>query len=133
MNKRSKVGKLKTGKVCPVRELLTRFGDKWSILVICTLSEAPGCKFRFSELQKKIEGISQRMLTMTLRNLERDGVLTRHIYPEVPPRVEYRLTSLGQSLLVPVQSLVSWVESNWTKVEKSRESFDKHAFDKQSI
>ena len=133
MSKRSKTDKFKAAKVCPVRELLTRFGDKWSILVICTLAEAPGGMFRFSELQKKIEGISQRMLTMTLRNLERDGILTRHIYPEVPPRVEYRLTPLGRSLLVPVQSLVSWVESNWTKVEKSRESFDKHALEKQAI
>lgn len=109
---------------CPIRELLTRLGDKWSILLIYTLSQAPGQRLRFSALLKGIQGISQRMLTTTLRNLERDGAVKRHFYPEVPPRVEYELTELGKSLLNPVQALVVWVEANWGQISAARATFD---------
>src|SRR5580700_4537629 len=84
-----------------VREFLTKVGDKWSILIIVSLSQVPGCRARFSEIEKVIPAISQRMLTLTLRNLERDGLVTRELFPEVPPRVEYELTGLGKSLLAP--------------------------------
>jgi len=109
---------------CPMREMLARLGDKWTILVVFTLAQAPGNRMRFSQLQKGIQGISQRMLTVTLRNLERDGALVRHFFPEVPPRVEYELTTLGMSLLVPVGKFVEWIESNWQKIEQSRKDFD---------
>jgi len=109
---------------CPLTELLSRLGDKWSVLIIVALAEAPLNKFRFSELKKKVDGISQRMLTATLRNLERDGILTRHLYPEIPPRVEYELTSLGLSILEPLQSFVDWIEDNWSSIHLSRETFD---------
>ncbi len=109
---------------CPIREMLTRLGDKWSILIIYTLSQAPAQRLRFSALLKGIQGISQRMLTTTLRNLERDGAVKRHFYPEVPPRVEYELTPLGKSLLNPVQALMVWVEANWGEISAARATFD---------
>jgi len=112
------------GNPCPLRALLTRLGDKWSLLVIHTLAITPGNRSRFSELMRGINGISQRMLTTTLRSLERDGVLTRHVFPEVPPRVEYELTPLGKSLLVPVQALITWIEGNWNQIEAARAAFD---------
>ena len=109
---------------CPIREMLTRLGDKWSILIIYTLSQAPGERLRFSQLLRGIQGISQRMLTTTLRNLERDGAVKRHFFPEVPPRVEYELTPLGKSLLGPVQALMVWVEANWGEISAARATFD---------
>jgi len=113
--------------LCPLREMLTRLGDKWSILIICTLAEAPQSKLRFSELKKEINGISQRMLTATLRNLERDGLVKRKIYAEVPPRVEYELTALGRGILEPMQGLIQWIEGHWSKIDSSRAAFDKAA------
>ena len=92
--------------------------------MIHALAEAPKNRARFSELKRGISGISQRMLTATLRNLERDGILTREVFPVIPPRVEYTLTALGRDILHPVQSLVGWVESHWEKIEKSRAAFD---------
>ncbi len=112
------------GEKCPLREMLTRVGDKWSILVIFNLAHAPGQRMRFSEIMRAIEGISQRMLTTTLRNLERDGAVSRHFFPEVPPRVEYELTPLGKGLLVPVKAMLEWVEGNWPEIQKAREIFD---------
>lgn len=112
------------GEKCPLREMLTRVGDKWSILVIFNLAHAEGPRMRFSELMRAIDGISQRMLTTTLRNLERDGAVARHFFPEVPPRVEYELTPLGKSLLVPVKSMLEWVEGNWPEIQKARTDFD---------
>ncbi len=109
---------------CPLQELLTRLGDKWSLLILCTLSNAPNNCARFSELKRGINGISQRMLTATLRNLERDGILTRVVFPVIPPRVEYSLTPLGKNLLQPVESLVGWVEQHWETIEKSRSVYD---------
>jgi len=111
----------------PLREFLTKVGDKWSILLIVMLAGAPGHRARFSELQKMVEGISQRMLTTTLRQLERDGLITREIFPEVPPRVEYELTDLGLSLLKPMRNLILWIGTNWDSIKKAREGFDKRA------
>jgi DNA-binding HxlR family transcriptional regulator len=107
-----------------VRELLTKIGDKWSIFLILSLAKLLGGRARFSELERTIPGISQRMLTLTLRNLERDGLVTRRVFPEVPPRVEYEITSLGRSLLRPMQNLVDWVATNWEQVKKARSRFD---------
>ena len=107
------------------RELLTRVGDKWSILLVVMLARSPGQRARFSELHRLIDGISQRMLTTTLRNLERDGFLKRESFPEIPPRVEYELTALGLSLLKPMEHLVGWIGSNWPAIKEARELFDK--------
>jgi len=109
---------------CEFREMLSRVGDKWSLLVILILEGMPDCRGRFSELKRSIPGISQRMLTATVRNLERDGLLTRHVYAEVPPRVEYQLTSLGRGLIDPVRGLVSWLQSNWPVIRTARDRFD---------
>ncbi len=94
------------GENCPIRNLLCRLGDKWSLLVLSSLS-ANGV-MRFSDLQRSIGDISQRMLTVTLRSLEHDGLVSRTIYPEVPPRVEYTLTGSGESLIPHLRSLVEW-------------------------
>ena len=87
------------------------------------LAKTPKRRARFSELQRMIDGISQRMLTTTLRNLERDGFLSREVFPEVPPRVEYELTALGSTLLVPMQQLVDWIGINWDSIQRARETF----------
>ncbi len=106
------------------RELLTRVGDKWSILLVVMLARSPNHRARFSELHRMVEGISQRMLTTTLRNLERDGFLKRESFPEIPPRVEYELTALGLSLLDPMEHLVGWIGHNWRSIKAARERFD---------
>lgn len=110
---------------CPLRDLLARLGDKWSMLVIIALARAPDNRLRFSELMRGVSGISQRMLTTTLRHLERDGILTRQLFPEIPPRVEYTLSKRGMGLLTPVTALVSWIESEWPDIEISRQHYDK--------
>jgi len=110
--------------ICPLRELLTRLGDKWSVLLILTLAKMPERRGRFTEVKKNIPGISQRMLTATLRNLERDGLLKREVFAEVPPRVEYQLTELGASILNPMQEIVVWIEGNWSTIRSSRDQFD---------
>lgn len=109
---------------CPVRPLLDRIADKWSLLIILHLSQATGLRQRFSELMRGIGGISQRMLTVTLRNLERDGLVTREIFAEVPPRVEYELTPRGQSLLPPTRALIAWLEETWPDIQISRAEYD---------
>lgn len=109
---------------CPLRELLSRLGDKWSVLLILTLARMPGERARFSELKRSLPDISQRMLTATLRNLERDGLISREMFAEVPPRVEYQLTELGVSILNPMREIVKWIEGNWTTIITSREVFD---------
>jgi len=91
---------------------------------VLSLVRLPGSRARFSELERAIPGISQRMLTLTLRNLERDGLLIRELFAEVPLRVEYELTSLGKSLLDPMQAMVDWVEDNWKYVNAARAKFD---------
>lgn len=95
---------------CPIRDVLSRLGDKWSMLVLMTL-HANGV-MRFSEIQRTIGDVSHRMLTVTLRTLETDGMVARRVYAEVPPRVEYRLTVRGESLLPHVFSLVEWAQAN---------------------
>jgi len=103
---------------CPaVREILNRVGDKWSVLVIVLLADGPK---RFSELRRAIEGISQRMLTLTLRGLERDGLVTRTLYPTIPPRVDYELTRLGRTLLGPVQTLAAWAVKHRVEIQEAR-------------
>ncbi len=109
---------------CPVREVLDRIGDKWSVLVLYLLGDATR---RFSELRNSIDGISQRMLTVTLRHLERDGLVTRTVFPVVPPRVDYALTDLGRSLSEPVGALVAWAEVNASTIDLARIDYDRRA------
>ncbi|MCI0570329.1 MAG: helix-turn-helix transcriptional regulator [Myxococcaceae bacterium] len=104
-----------------VREVLNRVGDKWSVFVVGTLSDGPR---RFSELKRTIEGISQRMLTLTLRGLERDGLVTRTVFPTIPPRVDYALTPLGRTLLEPVMALMAWSEKHRVAIQDARDRFD---------
>ena len=106
---------------CEVREVLDRVGDKWSVHVIHLLGSGTQ---RFSELRRGIDGISQRMLTVTLRGLERDGLVTRTVYPVVPPRVDYALTPLGETLLETVCALVAWAEEHRPDIDASRERYD---------
>ncbi|WP_247392172.1 winged helix-turn-helix transcriptional regulator [Ralstonia pseudosolanacearum] len=106
-----------------VRELLTKIGDKWTIFVVLSL-ELLGGRARFSHLERAVPGISQRMLAATLKNLERDGLVTREVFPEVPPRVEYEMTKLGKSLLLPTQGLVDWAKANWKQVREAQATFD---------
>ena len=104
-----------------VSEILQRVGDKWTVLVVGKLGER---RMRFSELMAAVGGISQKMLTTTLRALERDGFVTRTIYPTIPPKVEYELTDLGRELLVPVRALSDWARSNMARVDEARRKFD---------
>ena len=104
-----------------VASILARVGDKWSVFVIMMLSDGPK---RFNELKRMINGISQRMLTLTLRGLERDGLVTRTIFPTIPPRVDYELTNLGRGLAQPVQALGQWAFEHLPAIEGARTSFD---------
>ena len=106
---------------CPVRNVLNRVGDKWSMLVLFTLESTP--TIRFKELQRNIPDISQKMLTTTLKTLEADGLIIRQAYPEIPPRVEYELTSRGKSLLPLIDNLLSWASTNMDGIMQSRETF----------
>src|SRR6478752_3845706 len=107
-----------------IREVLDRVGDKWSLLVIGTLRSE---RLRFTELQRHIPGISQRMLTLTLRQLERDGLITRTVHAEVPPRVEYELTELGGTLIQIAIALGDWAIENRPRIEASRAAYDSAA------
>ncbi len=104
-----------------ISALLQRVGDKWTVLVVTTLGKGP---MRFSELRHAIGGISQKMLTTTLRSLERDGFATRTVFPTIPPRVDYELTDLGRELLVPVTALSEWARANTERINKARARFD---------
>jgi len=104
-----------------VSEVLARVGDKWTVLVVSTLGDGPK---RFNELRRALGSISQRMLTLTLRCLERDGLVTRTVFPTIPPRVDYALTKLGHSLLEPVSSLGLWARQNRTAIHDARRRFD---------
>jgi len=104
-----------------VSEVLARVGDKWAVLVVSILGRGP---MRFNELKRTIGGISQRMLTLTVRALERDGLVTRTVFPSVPPRVEYELTALGRSLLSPVSSLAAWAIDHRGAIDGARRKFD---------
>jgi len=97
---------------CPSRTILDRIGDRWTVLVVGSLTAGP---MRFSELSRRIDGVSQKMLTQTLRGLERDGLVTRTVYPEVPPRVEYSLTPLGRELIPVLEGLHAWGEKKQTE------------------
>ena len=108
----------------PIREILDRVGDKWSLYIIATLNDGP---LRFSEIKRRVNGISQRMLTLTLRSLERDGLLTRTVHDAAPVRVDYQLTAVGSSLLQPIGELLTWALENRRRIEKSRATFDKVA------
>jgi DNA-binding HxlR family transcriptional regulator len=105
----------------PVAEILARVGDKWSVLIVRRLGEGPR---RFNELRRLIDGISQRMLTLTLRSLERDGLVTRTVFATIPPRVDYALTPLGRSLLQPVRALAQWAQTNQARIAQARRQFD---------
>lgn len=109
-----------TGK-CPVRDVLSHLGDKWSMLVLITLNT--NGTMRFSDIHKTIDDISQRMLTVTLRTLESDGLVNRKVYPEVPPRVEYCLTELGETLMPHIEGLVDWALGNMSSILESRSAF----------
>lgn len=102
-------------------DVLNRIGDKWSVMVVGMLG---GNTLRFNELKRRINGISQRMLTLTLRNLERDGLVTRTIYPEIPPRVEYGLTELGDTLREPIGALWDWSAANHPEIIAARREYD---------
>lgn len=106
---------------CPIRNILSRFGDKWSLLVIYTLHKQ-NRPVRFKELQRAIPDISQKMLTVTLRTLEEDGFVTRSIYPEVPPRVEYALTERTESLLPHIKALIGWALENMEAIMNDRKA-----------
>ena len=107
-----------------VSEVLARVGDKWTVLVVSAMGDGPK---RFNELRRALGSISQRMLTLTLRGLERDGLVTRTVFPTIPPRVDYELTRLGRSLLEPVSGLGLWARQNRIAVQEARDRFDKGA------
>jgi DNA-binding HxlR family transcriptional regulator len=109
---------------CPVRQVLDQIGDKWSTLMLIALSEKP---YRFGELRRLIPDISQRMLTQTLRDLQRNGLISRTVFPTQPPSVEYRMTPLGTSLMEPLGVLVGWAETHYGRVISAREHFDRKA------
>ncbi|MEO1038676.1 MAG: helix-turn-helix domain-containing protein [Pseudomonadota bacterium] len=100
---------------------MARIGDKWSTLILVALADTP---LRFGELRRRLEGVSQKMLTQATRNLERDGLLVRTLYDERPIRVEYKLTRLGQTLVPHVRNLKSWAEQNWKEVEAAQSRYD---------
>jgi len=110
------------GKNCAaMSDVLSRIGDKWSVMVVGQLSDGP---VRFNTLKRDIGGISQRMLTLTLRNLERDGLVTRTMYPEIPPRVEYELTPLGRTLLPAINALWDWTVTHHADIVEARLDYD---------
>jgi DNA-binding HxlR family transcriptional regulator len=104
-----------------VREILDLIGDKWTLYIIATLKDGP---VRFNELRRRIDGISQRMLTINLRGLERDGLVKRTLFPTSPPRVDYELTDVGRTLLAPVMELVTWADQNQDSIKGARLRYD---------
>jgi DNA-binding HxlR family transcriptional regulator len=107
--------------MCPCRDLLDMVASKWTALAIGAMENGP---VRFGEMKRELEGISQKMLTQTLRALERDGLVTRTVYPTVPLRVEYELTELGRSVIEPLATLRAWAQQNYDSVAEARETFD---------
>ena len=106
---------------CPIRNVIAQIGDKWSMLILFALVDGED---RFNSLKKRIVGISQRMLTQTLRDLEREGYVNRTVYPEVPVRVEYELTELGKEIVKPLYQLVSWADNHHEKIKQARNAYD---------
>lgn len=119
-----------TAAGCRGREILERIGDKWSLQVIAVLGERT---LRFTELKREIEGISQRMLTVTLRGLERDGIVARTVYPVVPPRVDYALTPMGATLLDAAITMVSWAEGHLAEIDAARVAYDARAAETEAL
>jgi DNA-binding HxlR family transcriptional regulator len=113
-----------SGDCRAVSAVLARVGDKWSVLIVMLLGDGPK---RFSEIKRAVGGISQRMLTLTLRGLERDGLVSRTVFPTVPPRVDYELTDLGRSLRPPVAALGRWALGHQHEIEAARQRFDEKA------
>lgn len=111
-------------KNCPSRQALDRIGDRWTILVVGSLADGP---LRYTELAQRIEGISQKMLTQTLRGLERDGLLTRTVHPVIPPHVEYELTDLGRTLSAPIAALERWALDHMSEVLAARDRYSSSA------
>lgn len=109
---------------CPVRNVVAQIGDKWSLLILFALVDGPE---RFNALKSRVEGISQRMLTQTLRDLEREGYVNRTVYPEVPVRVEYALTVMGNDLVKPLYQLVSWADTHQQEINRARKEYDARA------
>ena len=109
---------------CPVRNVLDQLGDKWSVLIITALSEQP---YRFGELKREIGDISQRMLTQTLRDLQADGLIEREVFPTSPPSVEYRLSPMGRSFLVPLSAMVDWAFAHHPQIRDARQEFARAA------
>ena len=109
---------------CPVRNVLDQLADKWSVLIVTTLAERP---YRFGALKREIADISQRMLTQTLRDLQADGLIERTVFPTTPPSVEYKLSPMGRSFLVPLSALVDWAFTNHPAIREAREEFAKAA------
>jgi len=107
---------------CPVRDVLDRISDRWSLLVLINLEAGT---LRFSDLRRAVGDISQRMLSQTVRRLEQDGLVLRTVHPSVPPRVDYRLTDLGRSLLVPVATLVAWANANRPRIHAARSAYER--------
>ena len=118
-----------TREDCEVRQILDRIADKWSLLVIALLDRR---RMRFTELLREIDGVSQRMLTVTLRQLERDGLVRRTVHPVVPPRVDYELTPLGASLHETIQALVTWTERHQREIAAARSAYDARAAEQAS-
>ncbi len=112
---------------CPTRLVLNRIADKWTVMIVIALAEETK---RFGELRREIDGISQKMLTQTLRGLERDGLISRKVYPTIPPKVEYSLTKLGLSLVDALESMRIWSEENIKQVMKSQKLYDKQQCEK---
>ena len=108
-------------KDCPFRNVLDQFGDKWSFLILAVLEDGPR---RFNELRRLIGDISQRVLTRKLRELERDGYLTRRVYPESPPKVEYELAKVGHSVLAPIKAFLNWALEAYPDIQRARAAFD---------
>ena len=113
--------KVEWAERCPIRDVLERMGDRWSMLILFTLGDHG--TLRFSALKAEIGDISQRMLAQTLRRLEQDGLVSRTVYPTIPPRVDYALTALGRSFLVPMNDLLRWAKANHQKVHKARAAY----------
>jgi DNA-binding HxlR family transcriptional regulator len=130
VERRKKIGKMLEEKdtgtgLCPIHDFLNHFANKWSMLVVLNLGYAG--KPRFNELKNMITGISQRMLAVTLRSLECDGLVSRRLYPEIPPRVEYQLTPLGKSLMDVIMTLGEWASRHEPEITKARKQFQKKA------
>ena len=127
MKQQEKIGAIFSGacarnQICPVKDIMASYGDKWTLYAVLFLGQHG--TLRFQQLLTGISGISQRMLTVTLRSLERDGIITRATYAEMPPRVEYELTSLGESLLRHLLQLATWADAHFGEVLEARATFD---------